>query len=543
MKLKNKLFCALLCSLTALFMIACSNGSSDEGGLVGEPELISSISYDELITELTKAAGETNEDSDTFNSLIEKLNAQRDEINANIQTEILNDLDNINAYVKSVDPDASDITESDVTGQNGVGDIHVETYKLTCKTRSMNGEWINVSGTVSLSCISIGFLSGLTQKFSAALHYSTAKNIVLHNHVTITSNKECPTNASLTKTDSFLVRALAFNDYFVVSPDYEGYGDTKDRVHTYLIQDDTARQCVDFLREAIKWKNSKSKVYGTYGGLAENFGTYSIGYSQGGSVALAVHRHIENWNLTDELHFHGSYCGDGPYSPPETYKWYIKKNEVYMPVAVALILRSYLPHYGDSILKGYNIDTYFSETFQNALAGSSVKGILRNTWYAIDGKDKDTTEINKLVFSWFGGDAGAARRGYCTAEELFKPDARAENFDSAPAQALLTALEKNDLTKPSNWKNGKGPVKRAVIMHSYTDEVVPYVNMWALKNLSGNLKYYVPNGEDPSRETELKYIDHNCKVTKGRHEGFGTTFFAWYILAAKDFKEKIDATD
>ncbi len=530
MKLRKKIFSAFLCSFTALFMIACSNGSSDEGGLVGKPELIESISFDDYIDKLTYAAGKNDEDSESLNSIINTLTEKRDEINENIRKDIVSNLANINAYVKSIDPNAQEITESDVTGQNGAGDLHVETYKLTCKTRSMNGEWINVSGTVSLSCISIGFLNGLTQKFSAALHYSTAKDIVLHNHVTITSNGECPSNASLTKTDSFLVRALAFNDYFVVSPDYEGYGDTRDRVHTYLIQDDTARQCVDFLREAISWKNSESKVYGTYGGLEENFKTYSIGYSQGGSVALAVHRHIENWGLTDELHFQGSYCGDGPYSPPETYKWYIEKDRVYMPVAVALILRSYLPHYGDSILKGYSIDTYFSDTFQYALANGWEKV---NPFAIIDWKDKDTTAINNLVFSWFGGEAGAAGRGYCTATELFKEDAI--KLDSEPAKALLKALEENDLTRPETWKNGKGPVKKVAVVHSYKDEVVPFVNSTALKRLrnsGGNIEFYIPGGES--------YDKDNGNITKGRHESFGITFFSKYILAQKDFKQELD---
>jgi hypothetical protein len=40
-----------------------------------------------------------------------------------------------------------------------------------------------------------------------------------------------------------------------------------------------------------------------------------IGYSQGGSVALATHRFIEENGLADELHFAGSVCGDGPYDP------------------------------------------------------------------------------------------------------------------------------------------------------------------------------------------------------------------------------------
>ena len=50
--------------------------------------------------------------------------------------------------------------------------------------------------------------------------------------------------------------------------------------------------------------------------------SFATGYSQGGAVALAVQRHIEEERLAETLHFQGSICGDGPYDLIETMRYY-----------------------------------------------------------------------------------------------------------------------------------------------------------------------------------------------------------------------------
>ena len=55
---------------------------------------------------------------------------------------------------------------------------------------------------------------------------------------------------------------------------------------------------------------------------------------------MAVHKYIEQNDLVSEFRFAGSVCGSGPYDPIATLQKYIQTNEVYMPVAVGMMLYS-----------------------------------------------------------------------------------------------------------------------------------------------------------------------------------------------------------
>lgn len=79
---------------------------------------------------------------------------------------------------------------------------------------------------------------------------------------------------------------------------------------------------------------------------------FCMGYSQGGAVSLATHRLIEEEGLSDELHFQGSICGDGPYNLVNTLRFYLvddgtsygeqtphQKGMVTLPVVVPLIMK------------------------------------------------------------------------------------------------------------------------------------------------------------------------------------------------------------
>lgn len=190
------------------------------------------------------------------------------------------------------------------------------------------------------------------------------RDVVIGTHITITSNAEAPTNttAGFSNSDWGILMSLAggkkikfgwktnlvmgaltiiypsigariwgtlgistelasaepSNNYnLVILPDYEGYGLTRNRAHPYLYQELTARQVVDAVRYGISLYKNASETSSFRHLLRSDFRTISCGYSQGGSVAMATHRFIEQNNLTNELHFVGSICGDGPYDP----KW------------------------------------------------------------------------------------------------------------------------------------------------------------------------------------------------------------------------------
>ena len=162
------------------------------------------------------------------------------------------------------------------------------------------------------------------------------ESLHIYSHYTITADKECPTS-SQNSQDRLLFSMLVKSKYgmsgssdynfiarsVVVAPDYEGYGVSKDRSHPYLSQELTAQQVLDAVeygRELYQKHINDSKALA----FKSDWRSFSWGFSQGGAVALAVHRYIEQNDLSDELRFRGSICGDGPYDLLATMQYYME---------------------------------------------------------------------------------------------------------------------------------------------------------------------------------------------------------------------------
>lgn len=186
-------------------------------------------------------------------------------------------------------------------------------------------------------------------------------NVIIGCHVTITSNKECPSeyvrtgpggkasdvgmlinHASSGMVFHSLQSNLAYYN-LVILPDYEGYGITRSHAHPYLYQELTARQVVDATRYGIALYNTSPTINEIRHDFRNSWRSISVGYSQGGSVDLATHRFIDQNGLADELQFAGSVCGDGPYDPVATLMYYVKQYDdryvMSMPVVLPLILK------------------------------------------------------------------------------------------------------------------------------------------------------------------------------------------------------------
>ena len=303
-------------------------------------------------------------------------------------------------------------------------------------------------------------------------------NLVIGCHCTITSDKERPTNYG-DFSPSFWLGNIAYDtgmlvtlantlgaQALVVIPDYQGYGATKTRIHPYLQEELTARQVIDGALQGKLWYEENRKS------LDDGWGTVSVGYSQGGAVAMAVHRYVEEKGLSSELHFKGSVCGDGPYDPLATVKSYISEDKVYMPVALALMMDGMCN--ANSNLKGiYTPEDFLTEQFVNT-----------NILEYIENKEMTTDDIQERLIKWKAGRDGKSflmqedsKGHYYTIDQILRPEVIEYLKDGTLAEQykdklirLSQALEDNNIIK--GWKP-KAPV---MAVHSTRDEVVPYVN-------------------------------------------------------------------
>ena len=167
----------------------------------------------------------------------------------------------------------------------------------------------------------------------------------------------------------------------VIIPDYQGFGATHGDVHPYLSQTLTARQVLDGVRAGIAFYQKSHK-------LEKNWKSLSLGYSQGGSVAMAVHRYIEKNNLESEFNFAGSVCGNGPYDPLATLKRYVDDDKVWMPVSAAMMMYSMCET--SHRLKGkHTIDKFLTKKFIDS-------GVLE----LIKAKEIDTDQMQQKLLDY-----------------------------------------------------------------------------------------------------------------------------------------------
>jgi hypothetical protein len=389
-------------------------------------------------------------------------------------------------------------------------------------------------------------------------------NMLIGTHITITSNAETPSNqtSKLDLTDwgvlfsmasgkpteiatgvkvgrviigllsaglsevawstTDLIRNAQFNKYrhnFVVMPDYEGYGETVNRAHPYLYQELTARQVVDGARAAYYAYNNDAGLKSIHLNFRKDWKSAICGYSQGGSVAMATQRFLEQNNLDEELHLTGSICGDGPYDPIATLMYYVGSDQMdkimSMPVVLPLIVKGMLDT--NPYMRSHKAADYFNPKFLETgimdWIGSKTKttGDIEDAFKKLynEGKNGDKNYyrdilepngsakmrkiMNQNCYEYFLDKYNRYKDKYKTKEGIPLPDKRGVMED------LHLALASNDIT------NGWTPRHHILLFHSTGDTTVPYDNAeravaqlgsWAVLHKADNKQDHIESGKD-----------------------------------------------
>ena len=143
--------------------------------------------------------------------------------------------------------------------------------------------------------------------------------------------------------------------------------------HPYLSQELTARQMVDAVEYGLKLYQKHVNDKRTLP-IKTDWRTYGFGFSQGGAVALAVQRYLEEQAMDEQLHYRGTICGDGPYDLVATLLYYInddgnsygqqtehRKGMNTMPMVVPMIIKGMLDTHPD--MKNHALTDYLSQQF------------------------------------------------------------------------------------------------------------------------------------------------------------------------------------
>ncbi len=371
------------------------------------------------------------------------------------------------------------------------------------------------------------------------------ETVHIYNHHTVTSDAECPT-AETTPNDIHVLMALTRGTYgiglnedenfiarsIVIAPDYEGYGVTKESTHPYLAMDVTAQQVVDGVKYGLQLYNKEIDAQKALP-FADNWRTFGFGYSQGGAVALAVQRHIEQNDIDNDLHYRGTLAGDGPYDLIATMNYYMQDNgdsydvetqhhigTTSMPMVVPMIIKGMIDSHPD--MKNHQLEDYLSQQFLDT-------GIME--WIA--SKEYKVNDIYKMWYAQL--QEGVENNGHAyTSEQM------AELFESPTTNKVTGKLDKlftpgfydyqsnsnNLVTVPeekgdaykdlhralydNSVATGWEPQHRIMFIHSKYDVVVPYGNYLSFRDAH------------PDGEGTLYRIDDD---STSDHVEQGTTFF------------------
>ncbi len=225
---------------------------------------------------------------------------------------------------------------------------------------------------------------------------------------------------------------FASNNYITIAPDYLGLGESPG-LHPYMHAITEATATIDMIRAVRRYfKDSLNTVIRN--------DIYLTGYSQGGHVAMATHKYIEENNLTDEFRIKASAPCSGPYSLSGV-MWesilYSKEIMYCDPEVLINNIIAYQYIYGN-LYKRTN--DYFKEPYDSIVDSyiESDRGFELNNYFPLD--------LNNFIH-----------------------DSVFVNCMNNPDHPLLKDLRKNDVY---NWKP-EAPVK---MYYTTADEMVPYQN-------------------------------------------------------------------
>ena len=347
-------------------------------------------------------------------------------------------------------------------------------------------------------------------------------NVIIGCHVTITSNNECPSSYKyhgskasdvgmlMNHASSGMVFHSVQSDmaYYnlVIMPDYEGYGITRSHAHPYLYQELTARQVVDGVRYGIALYKSSPVISDIRHSFRDGWRSICVGYSQGGSVAMATQRFIEQNGLAEELRLAGSVCGDGPYDPIATLMYYVKQyNEgkpMSMPVVLPLILKGMCDY--NPYMKNHQVSDYLRADFLNS-------GIL--SW--LTEKEKTTDDITDSWVSYY-------RHNFPNWNEY---------LNEAPSSGILTLnLKLNQILTPAGLE---------FFQQLYNDYHNSYTSTAGVplptqRGLMYDLQYALASnnltkGWVPQHAVFLYHSNADSVVPEVNRESAGNSFGQWVI--------------
>lgn len=252
------------------------------------------------------------------------------------------------------------------------------------------------------------------------------KGVVVSEHYTIGSNAEAPSSVMAS-----IESALALFGYLVITPDYLGFGTTRELPQPYLYAPTAGQTTVDMVFAVREYMDS----------IGLNINTEPltvVGYSQGAHSALAFARMAEE-DYADQLTVKQVFAGGGPYEPAAMFDFMLQQERLANPATILLTVIGL--DYAEQLGLDYN--TFFTEPIAAGCRPWCIS------------KDYTLGQINRLM-----------------ATDKLTDIIRLEILSSSSnndMRKIMNALERNALT---DW----APKAPLLLVHGTKDRTVPFLN-------------------------------------------------------------------
>ncbi len=258
---------------------------------------------------------------------------------------------------QSTEPDA-DPKRGDIISITSLNTYSTEEIKQVLTAAEMSG---NFDLTYSVEAVRIEYWTidvqgNYIQVSGAVMIPLNAENIPLFNlnHGTKLKRDMVASVNPINITEGIVGLIMGSKGYYSCIPDYPGFG-VSNILHPYTHSKSITNAVIDFIRAAKTFSNENN--------ITLNDQLFITGYSEGGYVALATQKEIEE-NHTDEFQITAVAPMAGPYDLNSTATELFQQTSYDWPANIAFLLTAYNDIYGWD-----RLDSIFKDPYGNMMSG------------------------------------------------------------------------------------------------------------------------------------------------------------------------------
>ncbi|GAB4023677.1 alpha/beta hydrolase [Spirosoma koreense] len=163
----------------------------------------------------------------------------------------------------------------------------ISAYRLVYKTQNWDGKTITASGLLLVPAT------------------SNPVAMISQQHGTIFDDADAPSYFGPASEAFGFSSIFASNGYLIACPDYIGFGESKNQIHTYELKKSLAQASLDMLRAAREYINMNSAI-------KWDSRLYLAGYSEGGYATMALYKKMQE-EVPTEFNLKAVSAGAGAY--------------------------------------------------------------------------------------------------------------------------------------------------------------------------------------------------------------------------------------